>query len=96
MKLIDVLLAFCSGVVALRHGRRPTTSSHDRTGCHTVQEALLVGICLLRSGALETILYDATMAHTPCRQQGALPAASQSSGVEPVAHRTLDRLSLGA
>ena len=34
----------------------------DKRECHPVQEALLLGLCLSRFGALETRIYDTTMA----------------------------------
>jgi hypothetical protein len=41
----------------------------DNSNCHLLRETLLLGLCLLRSGVLETQLYDATVArvatHTP-------------------------------
>ena len=40
----------------------------DARQCPPVQEALLLGLCLLRCGVLETQLYDAIMArHAGCQ-----------------------------
>lgn len=47
------------------------TQLSDQRECHHVQEALLLGLCLLRFGVLETRLYDATMARIEGYPQGA-------------------------
>ena len=43
----------------------------DKRGCHHVQEALLLGLCLLRFGVLETRIYDTIMARIEDYPQGA-------------------------
>jgi hypothetical protein len=58
----------------------PSQASHDTQGCYVVQEALLLGLCLLRSGALETRLYDAMMACIERREQGLVAMGRQGSG----------------
>jgi hypothetical protein len=83
--LMSFLLAFMGGIVVLRYLNWRTAPSHDTTGCLSVPEALLLGVCLLRSGALESVVYDATLARNTCQKRGASRPASQSSGVEPVA-----------
>jgi len=47
--------------------KRPT----DKRECHHVQEALLLGLCLLRFGVLETRIYDTIIARSEGSPQGA-------------------------
>jgi hypothetical protein len=46
----------------------------ESTGtCHPLQEAILVGFFLLRSGAAKAVLYDAMIAHIERREHEHLP-----------------------
>src|SRR5215471_1231509 len=42
---------------------------HDTSDGHPLREALLVGLCSLCFGTLETHLYDAIMTHIECRER---------------------------
>jgi hypothetical protein len=60
MRLLSYVLPRLYGLTkALRSQER---RSSDKRECHPVQEALLLGLCLARFGALETRIYDTTMA----------------------------------
>jgi hypothetical protein len=59
---------FASLTKVLRPQERQPT---DKRECHHVQEAFLLGLCLLRFGALESRLYDTTMARIEGSLQGA-------------------------
>jgi hypothetical protein len=43
--------------------------------CHPWQEAILAGLCLLRSGAAEAALYDTMMANIERREHEHLPTS---------------------
>ncbi|HEY7493764.1 MAG TPA: hypothetical protein VIH59_21980 [Candidatus Tectomicrobia bacterium] len=77
MRILGFFRAFWSRVPTSPGHAWPVQPSYDSiTGCHTVQEALLIGICLLRSGVLETMLYDATMAHSEGPQRAGVAMLS--------------------
>lgn len=52
------------------------SKSADNMTCHPMQEALLLGLCMLRFGAVETIIYDRIMARLEDRER-ALVAQSR-------------------
>ena len=49
----------------------PEAHPSGTRGCHQVQEAILIGLCLSRFGGLETRLYDAIMSRNESSPQGA-------------------------
>jgi hypothetical protein len=53
---------------------RASNLGHENTGaCQPLQEAILVGFFLLRSGAVEAVLYDTMIAHIERREYEHLP-----------------------
>jgi hypothetical protein len=66
-----VLLCSLGWIVALCRCDWQAKTSHD-TGRQSIHEAFLVGLCMLRSGVLESTIYDATLAHVEHQQQGTL------------------------
>lgn len=75
------------------------SKSGDKGACHPMQEALLLGLCLLRFGAFETMLYDRIMARLE-RRERALVAQSRAAhqregetGLEAEVECTGDRVS---
>ena len=66
-----VLGCFLGWIVAIRACHWQAKASHA-IGRHTIHEAFLVGLCMLRSGVLESKIYDATLARVEHQQQGTL------------------------
>ncbi len=74
MMIFIILLLIVSGMILFRS--MPTLSGQDtsESDCDaSVQEMMLLGLCSLRSGIAETVIYHATMANLRQQAQGVLP-----------------------
>ena len=81
-----------AGLYTFMWKRWPTAPSPTQgcTGtCHPLQEAILAGLCLLRSGAAEAALYDTLMANIERREYAHLPT-SQGRGETAAEQSTSD------
>jgi hypothetical protein len=58
----------------------------DNSNCHLLRETLLLGLCLLRSGVLETQLHDATVARVEHHTQECSTGTDGSSPATPARH----------
>ena len=66
----------------------------DNSNCHLLRETLLLGLCLLRSGVLETQLHDATVARVEHHTQACSTGTDGSSPATPARqHRSPQAIS---
>jgi hypothetical protein len=62
------------------------TQPRDKRSCHLLRETLLLGLCLLRSGVLETQLHDATVARVEQQTQVCSTGTDGSAPATPAPH----------
>jgi hypothetical protein len=62
------------------------TQPRDNSNCHLLRETLLLGLCLMRSGVLETHLHDATVARVEQQTQACSTGTDGSAPAAPARH----------
>ena len=58
----------------------------DNSTCHLLRETLLLGLCLMRSGVLETQLHDATVARVEQQTQACSTGTDGNVPATPARH----------